>query len=147
MKMNKEVRKFLNVLGFPEDNLPKMKELRKRYFELSLVRHPDKKNGTDEAFQELLNAYHEIGKLIENTVDTDGDVEEDAARKAFKESNVEKINKTSVTVKILTSHVSAWDMVFTEKYGNPIDDTPTTKQWHVPYTINEDAFGVIKVKI
>ena len=58
MRMNKEARKNLKVLGFPEDSLPKMKELRRRYFELSLLRHPDKKTGTEEAFKELLNAYN-----------------------------------------------------------------------------------------
>ena len=33
--------------------------------ELSFIRHPDKETGTDKAFQELLNAYSEIGKLID----------------------------------------------------------------------------------
>ena len=87
MKMNKETVKNLKVLEFPVDSLPKMKELRKRYCELSLIRHPDKKTGTDADFKELLNAYNEIGKLIEKSKNADvSDVEEDAARKEFKES-------------------------------------------------------------
>ena len=69
-------------------------------------------------FQELLDAYWAIGNLIEESenyvVDDD---EEDLARKEFKQSNVEKINKTSVTIKIKTALVNAWDAVFTEKYG------------------------------
>ena len=66
MKLNRETIKNLRILEFPEDILPKMKELRKRYLELSLIRHSDK-GGTDEDFQELLNAYNSIGKLIEKS--------------------------------------------------------------------------------
>ena len=91
MKLSREATKNLRVLEFPEDVLPKMKELRKRYLELSLTRHPDKETGTDEDFQELLNAYMAIGKLIEKSRNQDiNDEEEDDARKEFKESNVEK---------------------------------------------------------
>ena len=64
MRFNQETINNLKVLGFPEDVLPKMKELRNRYLELSLVGHPDKDTGTDEDFKELLNAHEEIGKLI-----------------------------------------------------------------------------------
>ena len=82
MKLNKETIENLEVLGFGGDVLPKMKELRKRYLELSLVRHPDKRSGTDEEFQKLLNAYLEIGKLIEKASNTDtNDREEDKARR------------------------------------------------------------------
>ena len=42
MKLNEETVAKLKVLQFSGDSLPKMKELRKRYLELSLVRHPDK---------------------------------------------------------------------------------------------------------
>ena len=122
--MNEKTVKQLKVLGFPETGLPKMKELRKRYLELSLIRHPDKKSGTEELFQELLNAYNDVGNLIEEAQNLDqSDIEEDAARRQFNESNIEKVNKTSVTIKIITAHVKGWDSVFTEKYGNPIDNT------------------------
>ena len=127
-----------------------MKELRKRYCELSLIRHPDKATGTDEAFQELLHAYGEIGKQIEKSKNTDaGDAEEDEARRKFKESNIERINKTSITIKIMTMHVQTWESIFTEKYGQPIDRSlvNATKQWVVPYRLNENAFGMIKVTI
>ena len=103
-----ETMNNLRVLGFPVEVLPKMKALRKRYLGLSLVRHPDKDTGTDEDFQELLHAYNEIGKLVQKSKNSDvNDTEEDAARKEFKESNFEKVNKTSVTIKILTAHVKA----------------------------------------
>ena len=95
MGLDKETVAKLKVLGFEINCLPKMKELRKRYLELSLVRHPDKENGSDEAFQILLNAYIDIGKLIENSKNCDiDDKEENVARKEFKENNFEKVNKT-----------------------------------------------------
>ena len=150
MKLNKETIENLEVLGFGGDVLPKMKELRKRYLELSLVRHPDKRSGTDEEFQKLLNAYLEIGKLIEKASNTDtDDREEDKARREFKESNYEKINKASITIKIISSHVMAWEQIFTEEYGNPknISVANATKQWFVPYKLNEEDFGVIKVTV
>ena len=148
MKLNRETMKNLRILGFPEDTLPKMKELRKRYLELSLIRHSDK-GGTDEDFQELLHAYNSIGKIIEKSKNLDNeDHEEDEARKKFKESNFEKINKTSVTIKILSAHVKVWDRVFTEKYGNPsVNDANSSKQWSVPYEISQGDKGIIKVTI
>ena len=71
------------------------------------------------------------------------------ARKEFKENNIERINKTSVTLKIKTAHVKAWESIFTEKYGQPIDNSHinATKQWTVPYRLNENSFGMIKVTI
>ena len=57
MKIVQETVRYLNVFCLSKEKLPKMKELRKRYFEPSLIRHPDKKTGTDAAIQELLNAY------------------------------------------------------------------------------------------
>ena len=98
--MDSETRSLLRVLGLPEERLPKMKELRKQYLKLSLLRHPDKKlTGSDELFQELLYAYEVIGNLIQKCENTDKDEEEEQARKEFRESNFEKVNKTSVTIK------------------------------------------------
>ena len=148
--MDQETQQYLKVLEFPEDRLPKMKELRKRFCELSLIRHPDKRTGTEEAFKELHNAYDNLGKLIEDTSNIDlEDTEEDEAKKAFNNLNVEKVNKASVTIKISTAHVNTWELVFTEKYGNPVDVSiiKATKQWSVPYKLSEESFGVIKVKI
>ena len=92
-----------------------------------------------------------IGNLVEKSDNRDvNDEEEDVARKKFKESNIEKVNKTSVTIKILTAHIiTAWESVFTEKYGNPNDKSHinATKQWTVPYKLDETAFGTIKVII
>ena len=84
MGFNMETVKNLRVLGFQEDIFPKMKELRKRYLELSHIRHPDKNTGTDEAFKEVLTAYNEIGKLIdENDNDDVTDTEENGSKNRF----------------------------------------------------------------
>ena len=55
----------------------------------------------------LLNAYLEIGNLVESSEHFDtNDDEEDIARKEFKANNYERVNKTSGTMKISTSHVN-----------------------------------------
>ena len=82
--MDSKTKNLLKVLGLSEKKLPKMKELRKQYLKLSLLRHPDKKltgTGSDELFQELLYAYEYIGNLIEKSSSTDIDEEEEQARK------------------------------------------------------------------
>ena len=150
--MDSQLKYNLKVMGLPETKLPKMKELRKQYLKLSLLRHPDKKStgsGSDELFQELLNAYDFIGNLIKNCKNTDIDEEEEQARREFEESNFEKVNKTSVTIKIKTQHVKAWGKVFEEKYGCPVDisEAQNTKQWRVPYKLDDESSEVIKVKI
>ena len=148
--MDSKTKSYLKVLGLSQERLPKMKEVRKQYIKLSLLRHPDKKlTGSDELFNELGFAYEFIGNLIQNSVNTEIDEEEEQARKEFRESNLEKVNKTSVTIKIKTEHVKAWWKVFEEKYGSPIDisEAQSTKQWKVPYKLDEESFGVIKVKI
>ena len=60
--MDSKTKSYLKVLGLSQERLPKMKEVRKQYIKLSLLRHPDKKlTGTDELFNELGFAYEFIG--------------------------------------------------------------------------------------
>ena len=58
--MDSKIRAALLVLQFVNVvKLPKLKEIRKRFLELSLLHHPDKNSGSQEAksrFQEILNA-------------------------------------------------------------------------------------------
>ena len=89
LKMNSEIKFHLRVLEFSEEVLPKMKELRKRYIRLSLLRQPDKA-GTDAAFKELLEAYKFIGNLIEKEKCDELDKDEQRARREYKENNFEK---------------------------------------------------------
>ena len=86
--------------------------------------------------------------MIQNGTNTDLDEEEELARNEFKESNLGKVIKTSVTIKIKTEHVKAWGKVFKDKYGSPVDtsEAQNTKQWRVPYKLDDESSGVIKVK-
>ena len=54
-----------------------------------------------------------------------------------------------MTIKIKTEHVIAWGKVFEETYGSPVDisEAQNTKQWRVPYKLDDESSGVIKVKI
>ena len=55
--MELKVEQALKTMGFQDiTKIPKMKEIRKKWLLLSLINHPDK-NGTNEAFQDLLEAY------------------------------------------------------------------------------------------
>ena len=57
MKLNRETIKNLRILEFPEDILPKMKELRKRYLELSLISRTKSAN-------ESLQINHLVGLSV-----------------------------------------------------------------------------------
>ena len=65
-----KLEEALHLLGFSDVNaVRKVKEIQKKFYQLSIVRHPDKNNGSKEAtaaFQELLTAYHVAGKAAEN---------------------------------------------------------------------------------
>ena len=78
--MDNLVREALTILGFLDTaSLPKLKEIRKKYMELSLIHHPDRNGGSKEAtenFQKILNAYHTAGRACENTVYADDDDED-----------------------------------------------------------------------
>ena len=66
--MNSEIQKLLEVLGFPKGSkrLPKIKEVRKQFLKLSLIRHPDKATGNNKDMTILIDAYEQVGKIIEN---------------------------------------------------------------------------------
>ena len=103
---------------------------------MSLSKHPDKPEGSKEKFQELMNAYENLGKIIEQTPPEDlDDQEELKARKAFRDVNFTTENISSITIHIETKMVKHWEGVLTEKLGNPIDRTKgesgkkNGKQW------------------
>ena len=127
--MNHKIKELLVILGFEKDikKEPMMKEVRKNFLKLSMKKHPDKPGGSNEAFQELIDAYEQIGKHIQNMAQDDlNDLEETFARKLFKETNFEKINLYSITVSILTIHADAWIKVLKEKYGEPNDKSESS---------------------
>ena len=57
--MDPEVVELLKILGFknPGKTDMKMKTVSYHYKRMSLIKHPDKKGGTKEDFQELQAAY------------------------------------------------------------------------------------------
>ena len=122
--MDPEVMKWLTIMGLQDQNLKhlKMKTLNSQMRKLALLKHPDKPGGKKEDFQELMNAYENLGKIIEETVPEDTkDHEEVIARKTFKDVNFTTENINSITINIETKMVKYWEKVLTEKLGEPID--------------------------
>ena len=75
-----------------------------------------------------MNAYKALCNYIDKNVpqENDGDEEETLARKIYKETNVEKINKNLVTIQIPSAHADAWENVLTAKYGPSAKDNSKT---------------------
>ena len=103
---------------------------------MSLIKHPDKKGGTKEDFQELNAAYEKLGGIIGDTPQEDpNDEEETCARQLFMNFNFAKENIYSITIFIETNMVKLWEEVLTNKFGAPIDRTDegsgknNGKQW------------------
>ena len=60
MKIDRKMKEYLSILGFDVDELnefPKMKEVRKQFLKLAILKHPDKPNGNEKDMKELLKAY------------------------------------------------------------------------------------------
>ena len=117
----------LAILGFDDmTSLPKLKEIRKRFLQLSLKNHPDKSCGSSEAkvcFQRILDAYNVAGEAFENKVYDDDDDEDKLARKMFKQfcfSSV-KENSNSFTVKTEKTLYHIWKEVLIASLGQPQD--------------------------
>ena len=133
---------LLCILGF-EDlvKLPLMRELQAQYKKMSKVRHPDKPGGTTEDFQELLNAYHSIGRLIEKEANEQPDDEEEVvARNMFKQFNFEKENSYSFTISIKNCEYLSWEEVFTKHFGVPVDKSATSngKKFTIAFKMDDD---------
>ena len=138
--MDPDVVKLMRILGFDTESLPKMKELTKQFYKQSLIRHPDKPGGTKEQFQELLDAYHKLGVIIEGCKNEDPeDKDELLARNLFKQFNFETENMYSFTISIRNSEYSKWEKVLTEKYGEPIDrsEKGNGKQYVINYKMDK----------
>ena len=115
--MNKEIENLLVILGFPrgEPRVPKMKEVRKQFLKLAMIKHPDKPTGNDKDMKLLLDAYHRVGKFIEDMVTDDvNDEEEQTARDHFKQFNFSNVNKNSITMMIFSMHAGSWEQILTE---------------------------------
>ena len=93
-KADTEFWTFLRVLGFQEvSRCRKMKDVVKMFRRTALKKHPDKPGGSTQEFQQLQEAFKKAGQYLENAklqknivdIEEDEDVEENAARKLFKE--------------------------------------------------------------
>ena len=125
--MNNSVMEALSVLGFNDmATLPKLKEIRKRFLQLSLKYHPDKNGDTSESkeyFQRILDPYNVAGEACKNTVYEDDDDEDKLARKMFTQfcfSSVQE-NANSFTIKTEKSLYSIWKDVLIASLGQPQD--------------------------
>ena len=56
-KMNAQVINYMEILEFEKfEELPKMKEVRRKFLKIVKAKHPDGGQGTEEDFVELLEA-------------------------------------------------------------------------------------------
>ena len=82
--MDSKIKNALRALGFEDLTvIPKMKEIRKKWINLSRVHHPDKPTGDTKLFQQLLAAYELVSDIANKTKYDKMDVEEDIARKCM----------------------------------------------------------------
>ena len=154
--MDPQVVKWLHILGFQESDMKcmKMTILNSQWRKMTLLKHPDKPGGKHEDFQELMNAYENLGRIVEQTPPEDPkDHDEVKARKTFNDVNFTTENISSVTINIDTKMVKHWETVLTEKLGDPIDRSKgedgknNGKQWvDGAYKVDEEE-SVSKVYI
>ena len=125
--MNSCVMEALSILGFDDvTSLPKLKEIRKRFLQLSLKYHPDKNSDSGEAkehFQKILEAYNVAGEACENKVYDDDDDEDKLARMMFKQFCFSSVteNVNSFTIKTEKPLYSIWKDVLIASLGQPQD--------------------------
>ena len=119
-----DVKEALLLLGFPDqEQLPKLKDITRQFRKLSLVKHPDKPEGSKEAFQELLEAYNVAGDAAKKTKFDEDDLEENIARKMFDQFQFMSITENFQTFTILIEKIvlNEWEKVLTKNFGIPQD--------------------------
>ena len=137
------LKEALATLGIKTDgdNPPKMKFVQKRFYQLSLIHHPDRPGGDTVTQQKINEAFKFIGEyIVQNYVNTD-DSEEDAARQVFHNKNFANIkeNLLSFTINI-DNHLSPiWDTVLTKHYGPPVDRKTNGKHWKHTNSFDDDS--------
>ena len=133
--MKEQIKAMLIILGFDENinELPKIKEVMKKYYKAALKVHPDK-GGSKEKFQELEEAVRVVGEYIKakGTVDKD-DPEDIIARDLyediFSKFNTKKENKKCTTIYINNFHDFAWDKALTNYCGEAAEKAEGEKHW------------------
>ena len=118
-KLSAQLINYLRVLEIEDEQaIPKMKLVRRQFLKLSKSRHPDKGNGTNEDFVELLEAKKFILNYLKTNYpnENEDDEEELLAKEEYSIANIEKINADSVTVLIPTNHVIAWKITLEKNF-------------------------------
>ena len=128
-----DLKAALEILGFKDEKVPKMKHIEKKYHKLAMVHHPDK-GGDENYFKSITEAYRIVGEYLEEEVlDESDDFEEEIARKTFKSFNFSNIkeNMKSFTINIDNTSSTTWEKVLTIHYGQPLDKKFNGLHWKV----------------
>ena len=150
--MHLTIEKALAILGIKDvydpKNPPKMKFIQKKFYQLSLLHHPDRPGGDNLVQQKITEAYKFIGDYIEKNIDVKDDSDEEFARQMYRNFNFNNIkeNLSSFTIKIDNNLSFYWDTVLTSHYGPPIDRNTNGKHWkHCKY--NDDSLNCGDISI
>ena len=113
MSFNEQIDKDLETLGIDIAKNITTRYVTSKYKKLARERHPDKQGGSNEAFQELQNAYRRVIKHLEHkhmneSVQED---DEDFETQFFKKHNFMKKCTTSFVVYIEDKFVEHWKKV------------------------------------
>ena len=73
-----------------------------------------------------MNIYNELAKFVVEKSEEESDKEEILAREEFRKFHIVKINLSSVTIDIPTSHIKGWNYVLNEEIGLHKDQTETS---------------------
>ena len=148
--MSLTLKEALATLGIKNigENPPKMKFIQKRFYQLSLIHHPDRPGGDTATQQKINEAFQFIGDyILHNYVNID-DSEEDAARQVFNNFNFTNIkeNLLSFTINIDNNLSHLWETILTKHYGPPADRKTNGKHWkHHNYTDDDSNCGDITI--
>ena len=146
--MNQKVIQALRVLGFEEfDEIPKVKDIIKKYKKLAFLKHPDRNKDNPEAtaeFQDILNAYQIAGKAAEDNPVDPCDNDDHVARKLFKQFQAKSVkeNSASVTIQTEKNLYNIWMETLTAFAGIPENKGPNGNKFTFQHTYNECAFKV-----
>ena len=138
--MDPQIKEALKVLGFEDPKeMPKMKEIAKKFRILCLLKHPDKPGGTKEAFQELLSAYDIAGDAANKLKKDENDLEDNIARKIFEQFKFMSIkeNMQTFTIIIEKEYLKAWNEVLKKNFGDFKDNGVNGKK----FSFKDKCFG------
>ena len=144
------LKEALATLGIKDvsDHPPKMKFIQKRFYQLSLIHHPDRPGGDNLTQQKIAEAFAFIGDYIVDSYANVDDDEEESARNVYKSFDLSSIKENiySFTIKIDNNLSHLWDAVLSEHYGPPIDRKTNGKHWkHHGYSDDNCNTGEISI--